>query len=168
MMRIGHGFDIHRLEEGRQLFIGGVEVAYTRGLAGHSDGDVLLHAVADALLGAAGEPDLGALFPDTDPTFKGIASVILLTQAVSRVEAKGFRIVNIDSTIAAQAPRLSPFLAAMGRTIAQAAGIESQRVNVKVKSAEGLGAIGRGEGIAAWVVCLLEEQPLVNPDKIAS
>ena len=156
-MRVGHGFDAHALVPGRPLWLGGVRVPSERGLAGHSDGDVLLHAVASALLGALGEGDLGSHFPSSDPAWRGAASAGILAQVVERVRARGLALVNLDATLVAQAPRLAPFRAAMQKEIARVLGADPERVNVKVTSSDGLGAVGREEGIAAHVVVLLED-----------
>jgi 2-C-methyl-D-erythritol 2,4-cyclodiphosphate synthase len=155
-MRIGHGFDAHRLTAGRPLWIGGVRVPSERGLAGHSDGDVLLHAVTSALLGALGEGDLGAQFPSSDPAWKDAASGALLARVVARLSARGLAVVNLDATVIAEQPRLGPFRSAMVESIAKQLGVPAERVNVKVTSTDGLGAIGRAEGIAAQAVVLLE------------
>ena len=155
-MRIGHGYDAHRLAGGRPLRLGGVDVPHPRGLEGHSDGDVLLHAIASALLGALGEGDLGRHFPSSDPTLAGIASGELLARVGVRVRAAGLRIAHLDATIVAQEPRLAGFLEAMRGVIAAVLETGAERVNVKVTSPDGLGAIGRGEGIAAHAVVLLE------------
>jgi 2-C-methyl-D-erythritol 2,4-cyclodiphosphate synthase len=155
-VRIGHGYDAHRLVPGRPLWLGGVDVPHSRGLAGHSDGDVLLHAVASALLGALGEGDLGRHFPSSDPALAGIASGELLARVTARMRAAGLRLAHLDSTIVAQEPRLAGFLGRMQAVIAGLLGAGVERVNVKVTSPDGLGAIGRGEGIAAHAVVLLE------------
>ncbi len=155
-MRVGHGYDAHRLVAGRPLWLGGVNVPHPRGLAGHSDGDVLLHAIASALLGALGQGDLGRHFPSSDPALAGIASRELLAQVVARMRAAGLRLAHLDSTIVAQEPRLSDFLGRMQAVIAALLGTDAERVNVKVTSPDGMGAIGRGEGIAAHAVLLLE------------
>jgi len=155
-MRIGQGFDVHALVEGRPLVIGGVTIPHERGLLGHSDADVLLHAITDALFGAAGLGDIGRHFPDSDPAFKGADSRLLLREAALRVAAAGFCIVNIDCTIIAQAPRMAPHVEAMCACIAADLGLASSAVNVKAKTTERLGFTGRGEGIAAEAVALLE------------
>ncbi len=155
-MRVGQGFDAHRLVAGRPLVLGGVGVPYERGLEGHSDGDVLLHAVSDALLGALGEGDLGRHFPSSDETLRGIASRELLARVAGLMGEAGYRIANVDATIIAQAPRLAGFLADMEKVVAEVLGADPWRVNVKVTSTDGLGATGRGEGIAAQAVVLLE------------
>jgi 2-C-methyl-D-erythritol 2,4-cyclodiphosphate synthase len=154
--RIGQGFDVHALVPDRPLIIGGVTIPYERGLLGHSDADVLLHAITDALLGAAGLGDIGRHFPDTDPQFRGADSRVLLREAVRRVRAAGYVAVNIDCTIIAQAPKMAPHVAAMAAHIAADCGIDAARVNVKAKTTERLGFTGRGEGIAAEAVALLE------------
>ncbi len=153
--RIGEGWDIHALVPGRKLIIGGVEVAFDRGLLGHSDADVLLHAITDALLGAAGLGDIGRHFPDTDARFKGADSVLLLTEAASRVREQGFHIANVDSTVIAEAPRLSQYIEAMRECIAQALDLTPRQVNVKAKTAEKLGPVGQGLAIEARAVVLL-------------
>jgi 2-C-methyl-D-erythritol 2,4-cyclodiphosphate synthase len=154
-MRIGHGFDVHALVEGRPLILGGVSIAYERGLFGHSDADVLLHALADALLGAAALGDIGRHFPDTDPTYAGADSRVLLREVVARVAAAGWRPGNVDVTIIAQAPRLAPHIPQMVAHIAADLGVACAQVNVKATTTERLGFTGRGEGIAAEAVCLL-------------
>lgn len=156
-MRIGHGYDVHRLVEGRPLILGGVTIPYEKGLLGHSDADVLLHAVSDALLGAAGLGDIGKHFPDTDPQYKGADSLELLRVVVSRVKKKGYRISNIDVTMIAQKPKLRPHIDAMEQNIASAVGIDPDRVNVKATTEEQLGFTGTGEGMRCHAVCLLEE-----------
>ncbi len=155
-MRIGHGYDVHRLVEDRKLIIGGVEIAYEKGLLGHSDADVLLHAVCDALLGAAALGDIGKHFPDTDERFRGINSGLLLKHTVGLIKAQGFSIVNIDCTVIAQRPKLAPYTQQMRSNIASAAGINIGGVNVKATTEEGMGFTGTGEGISAHAVCLLE------------
>lgn len=154
-MRIGEGWDIHRLVGGRDLVIGGVTIPFERGLLGHSDADVLLHAITDALLGAAGLGDIGQHFPDTDPQFRGADSTVLLAEAALRVRRAGYRISNLDSTVIAQAPKLMPWIPAMRAAIAAAAGITADRVNVKAKTAEGLGPVGEGQAIEARAIALL-------------
>ena len=155
-MRIGTGYDIHPFTEGRALILGGVDVPHGKGLAGHSDADALAHAVGDALLGAMGAGDLGTQFPSGDPTYKDISSLALLQDISELLAAKGFRVVNVDSVIIAQAPRLSSYLSKMAENLAGALSLPSDLVNVKVKSGEALGAIGREEAIAAHAVCLIE------------
>jgi 2-C-methyl-D-erythritol 2,4-cyclodiphosphate synthase len=155
-MRIGQGFDVHALVEGRRLVIGGVTIPFHKGLAGHSDADVLIHAVCDALLGAAALGDIGRHFPDSDPRYQGADSRIFLRQVAAKVRGAGFSIANLDATIHAEAPRMAPHIAAMVAVLAADLGLPAERINVKAKTAERLGAIGRGEGIAAEVVALLE------------
>jgi 2-C-methyl-D-erythritol 2,4-cyclodiphosphate synthase len=157
LLRIGHGYDVHRLVEGRKLILGGVEIAHETGLLGHSDADVLCHAVADALLSAARLGDIGKLFPDTDPAYKDADSVALLAEVARTVRCSGFEIVDVDATIAAQAPKLSPHRDAMRANIARALDVDVENVGVKATTTEGLGFEGRREGIAAWTVCLLEK-----------
>jgi 2-C-methyl-D-erythritol 2,4-cyclodiphosphate synthase len=157
-MRIGEGWDVHALVPGRPLVIGGVAIPYDRGLLGHSDADVLLHAITDALLGAAGLGDIGRHFPDTDPAFKGADSVLLLEEAGRRIGQAGWAVVNIDSTVVAQAPRLAPHIDAMRARIAKALGLEPPQVNVKAKTAEKLGPVGQGQSIEARAVVLLAAQ----------
>lgn len=156
-LRIGQGFDVHALVEGRPLILGGVTIAHTHGLLGHSDADALLHAITDALLGAAGLGDIGRLFPDTDPQFKGADSRVLLREAYRRVQASGWQLVNLDATIHAQAPKIGPHSAAMAANIASDLGVSVTEVNIKAKTNEGLGHLGRQEGIAANVVVLLRK-----------
>ncbi|PYN38058.1 MAG: 2-C-methyl-D-erythritol 2,4-cyclodiphosphate synthase [Candidatus Rokuibacteriota bacterium] len=154
--RVGFGFDLHPLAAGRPLVLGGVTVDFDRGLAGHSDADVLSHAVAEALLGALALGDLGRHFPDTDPRYRGISSLRLLRSVVELVTARGGRLVNVDATVLAQAPRLAPLLPEMAKRLADALGIEVDRVSVKAKSPEGLGLVGRQEGMAAMAVVSVE------------
>ncbi len=156
-MRIGHGYDVHRFAPGRPLILGGVEIPYEFGLLGHSDADVLLHAVSDALLGAAGLRDIGYHFPDTDPRYKGADSGELLAEVGRKVAAKGYRISNIDVTMIAQAPKLRPYIPQMQQNIAARLGIPADRVNVKATTEEHLGFTGRKEGLSCHAVCLLEE-----------
>ena len=155
-MRAGIGYDYHRLVEGRKLILGGVEVLFAKGLAGHSDGDVLTHAVCDALLGAAGLGDVGQHFPDTDPQWKDANSLELLARVVALLSEKGLRVAQVDSLIIAQEPRLAPYFERMRETLARTLGIEPGRVNVKAKTTEGLEAIGRGEAMEAQALVLIE------------
>lgn len=155
-IRIGHGFDVHAFAAGRRLVIGGVEIPHELGLAGHSDADVLLHAICDALLGAAGLGDIGRHFPDTDARYKGIDSRELLREVVARLAAEGWRAGNVDATIIAQAPRMAPHIAQMREHIAADLGVAVASVNVKATTTERLGFTGRGEGIAAEAVCLIQ------------
>ena len=157
-MRIGNGYDVHRLVAGRKLILGGVDVPHTKGLLGHSDADVLLHALSDAILGAIGEGDIGRHFPDTDPTYKGADSIKLLRHVMALADAKGFRIGNVDTTIVAQRPKLAGYIPQMRLNIARALSTEEERVNVKATTTEELGFAGRGEGIAAYAVALLEKK----------
>jgi 2-C-methyl-D-erythritol 2,4-cyclodiphosphate synthase len=158
-VRIGHGFDTHALVAGRPLVLGGIVIPHERGLEGHSDGDVLLHAVTSALLGAMGEGDLGAHFPSSDPALRGIASRELVARAVSIMRSRGFALGNLDATVVAQVPRLAPHLEKMRAAIADLLAAPSERVNVKATSTDHLGHLGRGEGIAAFAVVLLEPVP---------
>ena len=156
-MRIGHGYDVHKLVENRDLILGGVKIPNEKGLLGHSDADVLLHAVSDALLGAAGLRDIGFHFPDTDPAYKGADSLELLRQVGQKVAKKGYRISNIDVTLIAQRPKGGSYIPQMVANIADVLGLHSDRVNVKATTEEGLGFTGRLEGISCHAVCLLEE-----------
>ena len=156
-LRIGHGYDVHRLTEGRALILGGVEIPYEKGLLGHSDADVLTHAVMDALLGAAALGDIGKLFPDSDAAYKGISSIELLKRVKARLSEAGFEAVNLDATILTQAPKLAPYRDEMRGNIACALDIPVSRVSVKATTEEGLGFTGSGEGIAAHAVALLEQ-----------
>ena len=156
-MRIGHGYDVHRLVEGRDLILGGVKIDYEKGLLGHSDADVLLHAVSDSLLGAAGLGDIGKHFPDTDPQYKGADSLELLRIVAQRVQEAGYRVSNIDVTMIAQRPKLAPHIPQMRLNIAAAVGIAADRVNVKATTEEKLGFTGEGLGMSCHAVCLLEE-----------
>ena len=157
-LRIGHGYDVHRLTEGRKLMLGGVEVPYDRGLLGHSDADVLLHAVMDALLGAAALPDIGWQFPDSDPQYAGADSRALLRTVASMLQKEGWQVVNLDATVVAQAPKLAPYIPEMRRRTAEDLAVPAERINVKATTEEHLGFTGSGEGIAAHAVCLLEAQ----------
>lgn len=155
MIRIGHGFDVHRLEPGRALVLGGVTIPYEYGLLGHSDADVLLHAVCDAILGALGLGDIGHYFPDTDDTYKGIDSVLLLEHVIGQAQDRGFRVSNLDATVIAQRPRLAPHVGQMVINLAKVCQVSSGCVNVKATTTEQLGFTGRGEGIAAHAVVLM-------------
>ena len=157
-MRVGQGFDVHRLVPGRPLWLGGVEIPHSHGLEGHSDGDALLHAIADAVLGALGAGDLGAHFPSSDERWRGVASHEILAAAAGLMRERGFELGNVDATVIAEAPRLAPFQAAMRSCVAETLGVSEECVNLKVTSTDGLGVLGRGEGIAASAVVLLEEQ----------
>lgn len=156
-MRIGHGYDVHKFAEDRELILGGVKIPYEKGLLGHSDADVLLHALSDALLGAAGLRDIGYHFPDTDPAYKGADSLELLRQVCKKVKQKGYQISNVDVTLIAQRPKVGQYVPKMMEHIADALGIDVDRVNVKATTEEGLGFTGRLEGISCHAVCLLEE-----------
>ncbi len=167
-MRIGTGYDVHRLVQGRKLVIGGVEIPYEKGLLGHSDADVLVHAVMDALLGAAALGDIGKLFPDTDDTYKDISSLLLLEKVGNELEEHLFFVENIDATIIAQAPKMRPYIDEMRARIAGALGITEEQVNVKATTEEGLGFTGNGEGIAAQAVCMLTSPVrVINEDVTA-
>lgn len=155
-MRIGHGYDVHRLVEGRKLILGGVDIPWERGLLGHSDADVLTHAVMDALLGAAGLGDIGKHFPDTDPAYAGADSLELLARVVELLGEKGFSVGNVDATVLAQRPKLAPHIPQMRDNLARVMGVSPDRVNVKATTEEGLGFTGSGEGMAAHAVCLLD------------
>ncbi|MEE8242118.1 MAG: 2-C-methyl-D-erythritol 2,4-cyclodiphosphate synthase [candidate division NC10 bacterium] len=157
-MRIGIGYDIHPLVSGRPLILGGVEILYEKGLDGHSDADVLTHSVIDAVLGAAGEGDIGHHFGVSDPQYRDVRSLRLLEESWHRVKAKGFRIGNVDVTVVAEAPRLAPHLAGMAANVSQALEVETARINIKPTTAKGLGPLGSGEGIACLVVVLLIEE----------
>lgn len=157
-MRIGHGFDVHRLVEGRPCIIGGVTIAHDKGLDGHSDADVLLHAICDALLGAAGLGDIGKHFPPTDNRYKGIDSRTLLQHVVSLLANQAYVVGNIDATVICEAPKLSPHTAQMCRNIAQDCGVDVSQINIKATTTEKLGFTGRGEGIATEAVCLIEKR----------
>ena len=156
MMRIGHGYDVHRLVDDRKLIMGGVEIPWEMGLLGHSDADVLLHAIADALLGALAMGDIGKHFPDSDPAFKGADSMKLVEHVVGLVRQRGYRVGNLDATIIAQRPKMAPHIPAMRENIARVCGVEVERINVKATTEEGLGFTGRAEGIAAHAVVLME------------
>ena len=155
-MRVGLGYDVHKLVEGRQLILGGIDIPFKKGLLGHSDADVLTHAVCDALLGAAQLGDIGLHFPDTDPEYKGISSIKLLHKVYRMLNEKGFTIVNIDTVIFAEAPKLSAFRQAMQTTLAKALNLTTDQLNIKATTTEGLGMIGQGEGIGAMVVVLIQ------------
>lgn len=157
-MRIGMGYDVHKLTEGRDLILGGVKIPWEKGLLGHSDADVLVHAVMDALLGAAALGDIGKHFPDTDPAYKGISSILLLKHVGNLLKEHGYEIGNIDATIIAQKPKMAPHIPVMRKNMAEALGIEVSRLNVKATTEEGLGFTGRGEGISSQAICLLNEK----------
>jgi 2-C-methyl-D-erythritol 2,4-cyclodiphosphate synthase len=155
-MRIGHGYDVHRLVVNRRLILGGVEIPYEKGLIGHSDADVLAHAIADCLLGAAALGDIGGLFPDTDPAYKDADSLKLLSAVCELLWEKGYTVGNIDATVIAQAPKLKPYIEAMRRNLAAACGVGMEKISVKATTEENLGFTGAGEGIAAHAVCIIE------------
>ncbi len=157
-MRIGTGYDVHRFEEGRDLILGGVRIPYEKGLLGHSDADVLTHALMDALLGAAALGDIGLLFPDKDPKYKGISSLVLLREVGRRIGEAGYRVGNVDVTVVCEAPKLSPYRDEMRKNLSEALGIPLGSVSVKATTEEGLGFTGKKEGIAAQAVCLIEEK----------
>lgn len=157
-MRIGHGYDVHRLVEGRKLILGGVDIPYEKGLLGHSDADVLAHAIMDALLGAAALGDIGKLFPDNDPAYEGADSMKLLARVAEVLDEKGYAIGNIDSTVIAQKPKLAPYIEQMRRRMAEVCGIDMEQLSVKATTEEKLGFTGSGEGIAAHAVCLIERK----------
>lgn len=157
-MRIGHGYDVHRLVEGRKLILGGVDIPYEKGLLGHSDADVLLHAISDAILGAIGEGDIGKHFPDTDPRYKGADSLRLLAHVMKLADDKGYSLGNVDATIVAQRPKLAPYIPTMRENIASVLCGDEERVNVKATTTEELGFAGRGEGIAAYAVAIMEKK----------
>lgn len=159
-MRVGFGYDVHRLVEGRPLVLGGVTIPHHLGLDGHSDADVLVHALMDALLGAAGLRDIGFYFPPSDPTFKGADSVQLLTKVVGLLKAEGFRPVNVDMTLLAEQPKINPHVEAMRLKLGEALGLAPRQVGIKATTNEGLGFVGREEGMAAYAVALLEESPI--------
>lgn len=158
IMRVGMGYDVHKLTEGRDLILGGVKIPWEKGLLGHSDADVLIHAVMDALLGASALGDIGKHFPDTDPAYKGISSLKLLEYVMDLLEKNGFSVGNVDAVIIAQKPKMAPHIPQMRKNLAEAMRIPEARVNVKATTEEGLGFTGRGEGIASQAVCLLEEK----------
>ena len=160
-MRVGFGYDVHALAANRSLILGGIHIPYLFGLQGHSDADVLIHAICDALLGAIAEVDIGRHFPDTDPQYRDIKSTLLLKKVMAKVKEKGFRLLNIDSTIVAQKPKLQDFIPRMVNEIANVLEIDATRINVKATTTEGLGFTGRGEGIAAYAVVLVEENEVL-------
>lgn len=156
-MRIGHGYDVHKLTEGRKLILGGVDIPYEKGLLGHSDADVLLHAISDSLLGAAAMGDIGKLFPDNDPEFEGADSLLLLKEVYNRVQEKGYKLVNLDATVLAQRPKLRTYIDTMRENIAAALCVDIDCISVKATTEEGLGFTGEGKGIAAHCVCLISK-----------
>jgi 2-C-methyl-D-erythritol 2,4-cyclodiphosphate synthase len=156
-MRVGVGYDVHQLVEGRRLFLGGIEIPFHKGLLGHSDGDVLIHAVCDAILGAIGEGDIGIHFPDSDKSTEGIESTKILTHIIDLARKKGYTVVNIDAVVAAQEPKIAPIRDTMRESLSSIIGINMDRISIKGKTTEGLGFVGRKEGIAVYAVALLEE-----------
>lgn len=156
-MRIGHGYDVHKLVEGRRLILGGVDIPYEKGLLGHSDADVLLHAISDSLLGAAAMGDIGKLFPDNDPAFEGADSLMLLKEVYNRVQEKGYKLLNLDATVLAQRPKLRGYIDTMRENIAAALDVDVDCISVKATTEEGLGFTGEGKGIAAHCVCLISK-----------
>ncbi len=158
MIRIGHGYDVHKLVENRKLIVGGVDIPYEKGLLGHSDADVLLHAIGDALMGAAALGDIGCIFPDNDPAFKDADSIVLLKEVVAHVKKNGYSVVNIDSTLIAQQPKMRPYIDEMRKNIAQACGVDVDMISVKATTEEKLGFTGRGEGISAHAVCIIQTE----------
>lgn len=157
-MRVGMGYDVHKLTEGRKLILGGVDIPWEKGLLGHSDADVLIHAVMDALLGAAALGDIGKHFPDTDPAYKGISSIKLLVHVAGLLREQGYEIGNIDATVIAQKPKMAPHIPQMRKNMAEALGIPESKINVKATTEEGLGFTGSGEGISSQAICLLTEK----------
>ena len=157
-VRVGTGYDVHKLVEGRKLIMGGVEIPYEKGLLGHSDADVLLHAISDALLGAAALGDIGKLFPDTDMQYKGADSRVLMAEVVKRIKEKGFRVVNVDATIIAPRPKMRNYIDTMRQNIAETLGCDTDDINVKATTEEGMGFTGEGMGISAHAVCLIEKE----------
>ena len=155
MLRIGHGYDVHKLVEGRALIIGGVNIPYEKGLLGHSDADVLVHAIMDAILGAAALGDIGGLFPDTDPAFKDADSMLLFAKVIETIKAKGYKVGNIDATLIAQKPKIKPYLLQMRENIAACCGVDIDFINVKATTEEKLGFTGSGEGMSAHAVCII-------------
>lgn len=156
-MRIGHGYDVHRLVEGRELIVGGVHIPYEKGLLGHSDADVLLHAVSDALLGAAAMGDIGGMFPDSDPEYLGADSLVLLRQVFQRLRDNGYSVINVDCTVIAQKPKMKPYIPEMRMNIAAALSTDADNISVKATTEEEMGFTGRGEGISAHCVCLIDK-----------
>lgn len=156
-MRIGHGYDVHRLVEGRELIVGGVHIPYEKGLLGHSDADVLLHAVSDALLGAAAMGDIGGMFPDNDPEYLGADSLVLLKQVFQRLRDNGYSVINVDCTVIAQKPKMKPYIPEMRMNIADALSTDADNISVKATTEEEMGFTGRGEGISAHCVCLIDK-----------
>jgi 2-C-methyl-D-erythritol 2,4-cyclodiphosphate synthase len=162
-IRVGLGYDIHRLTTGRPLVLGGITIPFDKGLLGHSDADVLVHAACDALLGAAGMGDIGEMFPDSDPRYRGAYSIDLLKKVGTKVEEENWQLVNMDATIFARAPKLSPYKIKMAACMADCLSVESRRINIKATTTEGLGAIGQGDGVAAMCIVLLQSTEDANP-----
>lgn len=158
MLRIGIGYDIHRLRKGRRLYLGGVEIPYSAGLVGHSDGDCLIHALIDALLGALGEPDIGRLFPDKDPAYRDIRSTVLLARVMERLKKKRMKILNVDVVVVTEKPTLAPHVDRMKAALSPILGIRRDRIGIKAKTNEGIGIIGRGQAVACWAAVLLGEE----------
>ncbi|MBQ7295117.1 MAG: 2-C-methyl-D-erythritol 2,4-cyclodiphosphate synthase [Clostridia bacterium] len=156
-MRIGHGYDVHKLVEGRKLILGGVDIPYEKGLLGHSDADVLLHAISDSLLGAAAMGDIGKLFPDNDPAFEGADSLVLLKEVYACLQEEGYKLINLDATVLAQRPKLRPYIDTMRENVASALGVDMDSISIKATTEEGLGFTGEGKGIAAHCVCLISK-----------
>jgi len=159
-VKAGIGYDIHKFEKGRKLYLGGIEISFPKGLLGHSDGDCLIHAIIDALLGAAGEGDIGQLFPDTDPRYKGIRSTELLEKVAEKIEALSMEIVNVDSVVIAEEPKLSPYISNMQETLSLILGVEKKDIGIKAKTDEGLGPVGGKQAIASWAVVLLKNKSI--------
>lgn len=163
MIRAGFGYDIHRLVPGRKLFLGGLEIPFAKGLLGHSDGDCLVHALVDALLGAVGQGDIGRLFPDTDPRFQGIRSTVLLRNVVARLRRKGFKVQQVDSVIVAEKPKLASYIPRMKKELAALLGLGEDWVGIKAKTQEGLGVVGKGQAVQCWALALIRRTKKKNP-----
>jgi 2-C-methyl-D-erythritol 2,4-cyclodiphosphate synthase len=163
MLKAGLGYDIHRLVRGRKLYLGGLEIPFPKGLLGHSDGDCLVHALVDALLGASGREDIGRLFPDTDPRFKDIRSTALLQAVMTRLKKRGFRVVQVDSVIVAEKPKLAPYIPRMKNVLAPLLGLKEDWVGIKAKTQEGLGVVGRGQAVQCWALALIRRTRKRNP-----
>jgi len=163
MLRAGFGYDIHRLVPKRKLFLGGLEIPFAKGLLGHSDGDCLVHALVDALLGAVGQGDIGRLFPDTDPRFKGIRSTVLLRNVVARLRRKGFKVQQVDSVIVTERPKLAPYIPRMKKELAPLLGLGEDGVGIKAKTQEGLGVVGKGQAVQCWALALIRRTRKKNP-----
>jgi 2-C-methyl-D-erythritol 2,4-cyclodiphosphate synthase len=163
MLKAGLGYDIHRLVRGRKLYLGGLEIPFPKGLLGHSDGDCLVHALVDALLGASGREDIGRLFPDTDPRFKNIRSTALLQSVMTRLKKRGFRVVQVDSVIVAEKPKLAPYIPRMKKALAPLLGLKEDWVGIKAKTQEGLGVVGKGQAVQCWALALIRRAKKKNP-----